>query len=93
MEDQPKSLNILKLWWLLYLTDGYLGRIDTRLALRAETIEQLATSNKVSIASNVAAVLAALVTIWLVREFSKKQHAAFAALVERHEPQTASVIP
>jgi heme/copper-type cytochrome/quinol oxidase subunit 2 len=87
VEDQPESLNILKLWWLVYLVDAYLGRIALRYALRADTVEELVTANSLMLASDAATVVASLATIWLVREFTQKQEIAFAAAQSGSEPQ------
>jgi heme/copper-type cytochrome/quinol oxidase subunit 2 len=91
VEDQPKSLNIMKLWWLVYLVDSWLGRIAFRLTMRAETIDQLITANGLMLASDAATIVASLTTIWLVREFAEKQQAAYGVAQAQPDPQTTSV--
>lgn len=91
VEGQPESLNILKLWWLVYLVDGYLGRIAFRQTLRAETIDQLITANTLMLASDAATIVASFATIWLVKEFTHRQQIAYAAAQAVTSPQTTSV--
>lgn len=91
VEDQPESLNILKLWWLVYLVDGILGKAAARMSFRAETVEQLIPSNGLTLASDIMTVVASLATIWVVREFTQRQQTAFAAAEATLEPQTSSV--
>jgi hypothetical protein len=91
VEDQPESLNIIKLWWLVYLVDGYFGRIALRYALRAESIDQLVTANTLMLASDALTLIASLATIWLVGEFSRQQQVAYAGVQSMPDSQTTSV--
>lgn len=77
VEGQPDSLNLLKLWWFIGLADGVIGNIATRHYVKAEGIDQLITANKLIIASDCFSVVSALLTIWLVREYSRCQRESF----------------
>jgi hypothetical protein len=90
VESQPESLNILKLWWLVYLIDRFFSTASARTAFRADTVEELLTANGLTLASDVATVVASLATIWLVRELSRQQDIKFAGPEMRTEPQTTS---
>lgn len=91
VEDQPESLNILKLWWLVYLVDSWLGRFAFRQTMRADTIDELIAANSWMTASDAVTIVGSLATIWVVREFSQKQQDAFGAATTSAEPQTTSV--
>ena len=91
VESQPESLNILKLWWLVYLIDRFLGTAATRLAFRADAIDELITANSLMLASDVATVIASLATIWLVREFARQQETTLSAAHAQPELQVTPV--
>jgi hypothetical protein len=91
VEDQPESLNIMKLWWLVYLVDSWLGRIAFRQTMRADTIDQLIAANGFVLASDAVTIIASLTMIWLVREFSDRQSAALGMVQATADPQTTSV--
>jgi hypothetical protein len=58
--------------------------------MRADTIDQLIAANGFMLASDAATIVASLTTIWLVREFSDRQHAARGEVQATPEPQTTS---
>lgn len=93
VEDQPESLNILKLWWLVYLINRLVGAATLRTVIDAETLDQLIRSNSFAFAACITTMASALMINWLVREFTQKQDMAIAAAQSAPDPQTISVIP
>lgn len=73
---------ILPWWWGLFLISNMLGNAEFRLSLSAETMQQLILSTQVSIASDIAHIVASLAALTLVRQIQNMQTVARAATSE-----------
>lgn len=95
VEDQPESLNILKLWWLSSIAERIFGVYLKRISSGSDTMEQLFYLNKLLITSDLISLTTTLIWIWLLREFSQRQDETYKGIVSQaaigEEPQTTSV--
>lgn len=67
------SVGTLTIWWTLWLATNIGGNINIRLALGADTLEQMITSEKVGIALCVFSIPLSLVFMGIVRRVSDAQ--------------------
>lgn len=64
---------ILPLWWFLWLVSGFLGQVVFRMSLGAEELEAFMATNVMAQASDVLAVLLALVFLGIVNQVDRMQ--------------------
>ena len=69
---QPVS-PILGWWWALWILSNIMGHLTNSFAQRADTIDNLINSTRISIASDVTGVALSLVAIAMVRKIFQKQ--------------------
>ena len=72
--EHPSTLHLLGWWWVLFIIANFIGgRIGIAgiYSLGAETIDQLITSNLISIFSNILSIPLALITIKVIKNYSK----------------------
>lgn len=62
-------------WWAAWIAASLLGRISTRMNLRAETFEAYQFAAKVTLMSSAAAIVAALLAMAVVRRLHGRQQA------------------
>ena len=65
--------SILSWWWVFWLVNAFLGQTVMRMSLRAEEIAELKNANLVYQASDVAAIILAMVTLALVNGVYRAQ--------------------
>lgn len=95
VEDQPESLNILKLWWFGSIGERIFGFYLKQVSRGSDTMEQLFYLNKLLIASEFISLATTLMWIWLFREFSRRQDETYQMVVSQaagsEAAQTTSV--
>ena len=72
--DRPGS-SLLALWWFVFLVDSTIGRVAFKYALKAETLDQLLTSNVITMISDgfgIVAIIVALKLITTIQSFQSK---------------------
>lgn len=74
IEPEEKTANVsLGLWWTLWIINNLLGQFIWRYSLKAETIDELTITTVASMVSNVIGVPLALVTIKMIKEYSRSE--------------------
>jgi hypothetical protein len=68
------EFTFLGLWWTLWIVGNVVGNISTRYALRAETIDELTISSIINIVSDFVAIISALLTVKVIRDYSKMEN-------------------
>ncbi|MBL0370761.1 DUF4328 domain-containing protein [Rhizobium sp. KVB221] len=86
-KDQLESLNFVKLWWLLWIVQSWLGRIAFKYSMKAETINELILSRKLVMASELISVVAMSTCILFLKRMWIAQSDAFEASKGALEPQ------
>lgn len=61
----------LIIWWTLWIINGILGQIVFRISMSAETLDELMDSTAISIVSNLVGIPLALITLKVIRDYSK----------------------
>jgi len=70
---------LLPWWWLLWVVSSFIGNATFRLSLRAETLEQLLTSNTVMLVSDAIDIPLCIVFLVVVSRIDAMQSAAAEA--------------
>jgi hypothetical protein len=68
--NSMSSTGSLGLWWTLWLASSFLGQIDFRYTLRAETLDQLINSTIMSMVGNIISIPLCLITIKVISDYS-----------------------
>lgn len=83
--DSPwsrSSLALVRWWWFFFLLMNFAGQFGAQFGIRASSIEELLFLSQVDIVVSLVTVLAALVTIFLVRRVTLNQDDRFWRLTE-----------
>lgn len=78
---QSLSTNLLSLWWTLFIVMGVTAQIASKMYMRAEYADQYISADRIYIFSEVIGVIAAYVTIKMIKTYSQKED-ALATLTE-----------
>lgn len=65
------NTNYLGIWWALWIISSVVGQFVFRYSMRTETLEEISRMTVVSMALNIIGIPLALVTIKVIREYSK----------------------
>jgi hypothetical protein len=71
--DLTLSSHILGLWWALWIINNFVGQFILRYSLKAETLDQISTVTIASMISNVIGIPLSLITIKVIRDYSKME--------------------
>lgn len=75
-ETNPVS-PVVGWWWFFWLVSGFVGQIDFRLTMRAETLPELINASVVSLYAEAAGVPAALVALLMIRKLYAMQESRY----------------
>ena len=81
------TTNYLAWWWALWIINGILGQIVFRASLYANTIDELSFSTVMSMISNIIGILAAIITIKVIKDYSETEPALFEIEEENDEDE------
>jgi heme/copper-type cytochrome/quinol oxidase subunit 2 len=79
LNDETISTCLLGWWWAFFLIEGSINKIIFRYSLKAETIEQLISSTVASMIGNIISISFALITIKVIKDYSKMESLLFQA--------------
>lgn len=65
--EELKAPSLLSWWWFLFIASSMLGNISLRITLLAEDLDAFLNANAVTLASDLASIPLALVTLLLVK--------------------------
>ena len=65
------TTNTLGVWWALWIMSSLVSQVVFRLSMDAETVEEFITSTKVSMLGNVLGIPLALITVKVIKDYSK----------------------
>jgi hypothetical protein len=65
------STNSLGFWWALWIASNIIGQFVFRYSMNAETIDELTTSTIASMVSNIVGIPLALITVKVIKDYSK----------------------
>ncbi len=71
IKKESLSIKPLGLWWTFWIISGILGQFIFRYSMKAETIDELTISTVASIISNIIGIPLALITIKIIKDYSK----------------------
>lgn len=75
-DDDAPMPRFFALWWAAWLVMGFLGQAAFRTGLRAEELDAVITSSRITFASDIASALAGVLAILVVRELSERHRRA-----------------
>lgn len=81
---KPFSINLLGLWWTLWIINNFVSQFAYRYSLKAETIDELINTTKANMIGNLIGVMLALITIKVIRDYSNIE-SLFNELKEEEE--------
>lgn len=67
---QKLQTNVLGIWWALWLISGTLGQFVFRYANRAETVDELIISTKISMVSDLVGIPLTLIAIKIIKNYA-----------------------
>jgi hypothetical protein len=71
--EQAATPPLLRLWWALWLVNGFLGNITFRVSMRAEEVEALLNANSLLIASDLVSIPLSLVFARMLHRIGEMQ--------------------
>ena len=71
------NLSIIGFWWAIFLTTNYIGQFAFKSILKSDTIEQIITSTQAYMVSDLSDILAAIVTILMIKHISRYESLLF----------------
>ena len=71
------NFSFIGFWWGLYLISNYIGQFAFNSILKDDTIDQMITSTIAYMASDITDILAAIVTLIMIRKISKLETLLF----------------
>lgn len=72
---------LLRWWWGLFILNGLLGNISTRLSFSAKSVDEVASSNQFNVLTSIVAVALILVLMAVVRRVTEVQSQALSIAV------------
>ncbi len=80
--QKAEASPIIILWWVMFLVSGYVGYFLMRASLTAETVGELLTVSKLTLATDIIDIPAAFLAIILVRTIGQRQDQKFKQLAD-----------
>ncbi len=69
--NSPINISKVQLWWTFWIVVNILSNIQFRMSLNADTIDELINSNIFSMVVTILSIPLAIVTINVIKEYSK----------------------
>lgn len=75
--QEPPNFAIIRVWWILFLITNYIGKHALKSAFKTDTVEQLITSSQIYLVSDFVDIIAAFVTIMMIKTIAEKEQTLF----------------
>lgn len=75
--DKKNDLNFVNIWWGFWVVLNFISSRETRMAFKAETIEEIITITKLSITTSIIGIPAALLAIKVIKDYSEMERLLF----------------
>lgn len=83
---RPASASLVGWWWGLWIVAGMVDRAESRVSLRADSMEEVLTGSWLALAGGILSVPLALCALWLVRTIDRQQTARYEKILSGQSP-------